>query len=108
MKSVVPSTTEAEYIGVSEVVRELQFVIQLLQTMNIEEQLPIKVNVDTVGGIWLADNNSSCERTRHIDIRAHFIKGFVLKGFIDIVLVMSAHIDSDLLTKNLPRMTYTS
>ena len=52
MKSVVLSSTEAEYLGVSEVVKELQFWIQLLQTMNIEVQLPIKVNVDNVGPIW--------------------------------------------------------
>ena len=44
--------------------------------------------------IWLAYNNSSGERTRYIDIRAHFIKGFVLKGVIDIVCAMSAHNDS--------------
>ena len=68
MKSEVLSNTEAEYIGVSAVVRELQFVIQLLQTMNIEVQPHINVNVDNVGAIWLANNNSSGERTKHINI----------------------------------------
>ena len=63
----------------------------------------IKVHVDNVGSVWLANNNSSCERTRHIDIRAHFIiKGFVLDGVIDFVFAMSAHNDSDLFTKNCP------
>ena len=106
MEIVVLSSTEAEYIGVSEVVRELQFVIQQLQTMSIEVQFPIKVYVDNVGAIWLANNNSSGERTRHVDIRAHFIKGVVLEGVIDIVFVMSAHNDSNLFTKNLSSMTY--
>ena len=68
---MVLSSKEAEYIGVSEVVRELQFVFQLLQTMEIQVQLPIKVHVDHVGVIWLANNNSSGKRTRYIDIRAH-------------------------------------
>ena len=36
MKSVVLSTTEAEYMVLSEVVKELKFIVQLLQTMNIE------------------------------------------------------------------------
>ena len=35
MKSVVLSTTEAEYMAVSEVVKELKFIVQLLQTMSI-------------------------------------------------------------------------
>ena len=87
MKSVVLSSAEAECIGVSEVVRELQFVIQLLQTINIEVQFPIKVKMDNVGTIWLANNTSSGERIRHIDIQAHFIKGFVWEGVIDIGFV---------------------
>ena len=36
MKSVVLSTTEAEYMGLSEVVKELKFMVQLLQTINME------------------------------------------------------------------------
>ena len=35
MKIVVLSTTEAEYMALSEVVKELKFIVQLLQTMNI-------------------------------------------------------------------------
>ena len=46
MKSVVLSRTEAEYMALSEVVKELRFIVQLLQTMNIEVELPITVHVD--------------------------------------------------------------
>ena len=56
MKSVVLSTTEAEYMALSEVVKELKFIVQLLQTMNIEVELPITVYVDSVGAIWLSNN----------------------------------------------------
>ena len=51
MKSVVLSTTEAEYMALSEVVKELKFIVQLLQTMNITVELPITVHVDNVGAI---------------------------------------------------------
>ncbi len=106
MKSVVLSSTEAEYIGVSEVVKELKFVIQLLETIDIKIELPIKVQVDNVGAMWLANNYSSGERTRYIDIRAHFVKGFVVDGVIELIFVMSQHNDSDLFTKNLPSAAY--
>ena len=33
MKSVVLSATEVEYMALSEVVKELKFIVQLLQTM---------------------------------------------------------------------------
>ena len=53
MKSVVLSTTDAKYMALSEVVKELVFIVQLLQTMNITVELPITVHVDNVGAIWL-------------------------------------------------------
>ena len=49
MKSVVLSTTEAEYVAVSEVVKEIKFLYQMLRSMEIKVPLPIKVQVDNVG-----------------------------------------------------------
>ena len=61
MRCVVLSTTEAEYIALSEVVKELKFIIQLLQTMKIEVEIPITVYVDNVGAIWLSKNHTTSE-----------------------------------------------
>ena len=43
MRSVVLSTTEAEYIALSEVVKEIKFIIQLLKTMNVNVEMPITI-----------------------------------------------------------------
>ena len=80
MKSVVLSTTEAEYMALSEVVKELKFIVQLLQTMNIEVELPITVHVDNVGAIWLSNNRTTSDRTKHIDIRTSFVKEYQEDG----------------------------
>ena len=32
--------------------------VQLLQTMNVEVELPITVHVDNVGAIWLSNNRT--------------------------------------------------
>ena len=48
MRSVVLSTTEAEYIAFSEVVIEIKFIIQLMSTMNMNAEVPITIHVDTV------------------------------------------------------------
>ena len=55
MKSVVLSTTEEESVAVSEVVKEIKFLYQLLMSMGIKAPLPIKLKVDNVGAIWLAN-----------------------------------------------------
>ena len=43
MKSVVLSITEAEYVAVSEVVKEIKVLYQLLRSMEIKVPLPIKI-----------------------------------------------------------------
>ena len=106
MKSVVLSTTEAEYVAVSEVVRELQFIINLLKSIGIEVELPIKVQVDNVGAIWLANNSTTSERTKHVDIRAHYVREFIVDGVVTIVFVKSKDNDSDIFTKNLMNELY--
>ena len=57
MKSVVLSTTEAEYVVVSKVVKEIKFLYQLLLSMGVQVSLPIKIKVDTMGMIWLVNNS---------------------------------------------------
>ena len=73
MKSVVLSTTEAEYTTVSEVVKEIKFLYQLLLSMGVKVPLPIQIKVDNVGAIWLANNGGVSKCTKHIDIQSHFI-----------------------------------
>ena len=100
MKSVVLSTTEAEYMALSEVVKELKFIVQLLQTMNIEVELPITVHVDNVGAIWLSNNRTTSDRTKQIDIRTSFVKEYQEDRRIIIKFVKSEENEADIFTKN--------
>ena len=100
MKSVVLSTTEAEYMALSEVVKELKFIVQLWQTMNVEVELPNTVYVDNVGAIWLSNNRTTSEMTKHIDIRTSFVKEYQEDGKIIIKFVKSEDNEADIFTKN--------
>ena len=100
MKRVVLSTTEAEYMALSEVVKELKFIVQLLQTMNIEVELPITVHVDNVGAIWLSNNRTTIDKPKHIDIRTSFVKEYQEDGKIIIKFVKSEENAADIFTKN--------
>ena len=100
MKSVVLSTTEAEYMALSEVVKELKFIVRLLQTMNIAVELPITVHVDNVGAICLSNNRNTGDRTKHIDIRTSFVKEYQEDGKIIIKFVKSEDNEADIFTKN--------
>ena len=100
MKNVVLSTTEAEYVAVSEVVKEIKFLCHLLISMGIKVSLPIKTTVDNMGAIWLANNSSISERTKHVDTRAHSVRSFVMDEIVSIEFVKSAENTSDIMTMN--------
>ena len=106
MKSVVLSTTEAEYMALSELVKELNFIVQLLQTMNITVELPITVHVDNDGAIWLSNNRNTGDRTKHIYIRTAFVKEYQEDGKTIIKFVKSEDNEADISTKNTSSIIY--
>ena len=68
--------------------------------MDIEVELPITVCVDNVGAIWLSNNRTISDRTKHIDIRSSFVKEYREDGKIIIKLVKSEDNEEDIFTKN--------
>ena len=56
--------------------------------------------MDNVGAIRLANNSSVSERTKHVDLRAHFVRDMIKDQVIKINFVKSAENDSDIMTKN--------
>jgi hypothetical protein len=80
--------------------------VQILQSLSIPVKIPVIVRVDNVGAIFLAENVTTSQRTRHIDVRYHFVREFVMDGFIKIVFVRTAENKSDMFTKNVNGDTY--
>ena len=106
MRSVVLSTTEAEYITLSEVVRKIKFIIQLMSTMNVSVEVPITIYIDNVGALWLSNNRTTSERTKHVHIRTVFVKEYEEEAKILIKFVKSEENDADIKTKNTPNTTF--
>ena len=57
-KSVTLSSSEAEYVALSETAKEIRFVYQLLRDIGIEVKLPITVRADHIGAMFMAENIS--------------------------------------------------
>ena len=95
------SSTEAEYLAISEAVKELLFVIQVLEMMMIRVTYPVIVHVDNVGAIFMSGNVTTTSRTKHVDIRYKFVNEYAEDGIIKIIFVRSEDNYSDILTKNL-------
>ena len=68
--------------------------------MNIEIELPITVHVDNVEAIWLSNNRTTSDRTKHIDIRTSFVNEYQEDGKIINKFVKSEEPEADIVTKN--------
>jgi hypothetical protein len=74
--------------------------------MGIPVKLPVIVRVDNVGAIFMAENVTMSGRTKHVDIRYHYVREFVEEGFVKIILVRTADNYADQFTKNVTGSIY--
>ncbi len=102
-KTVSLSSTEAEWIALSEAAKDVRFVVQLVESMGIEVKRPVKIRVDNVGAIFMSNNITTTGRTKHVDVRTKFVNQLVDDGELAIEFVRSEDNDSDGFTKNLIR-----
>ena len=105
-KSVSLSSSEAEYIALCEVVKEVMFVIQLLGSMKILVEYPVRVRVDNTGAILITSNVITISHTKHVVMRYKYINEYVEDGIIEIIFVNSAGNDSNIFTKHLSTELY--
>jgi hypothetical protein len=105
-RSVVLSSSEAEFVSLSEAAKEIKFIYQILVSMGLKVKTPIVVNVDNVGAMFMSENMTTSQRTRHVDIRYNYVREFVEDKFLKIVFVKTENNVSDEFTKNLSGELY--
>ncbi|GJT64793.1 retrovirus-related pol polyprotein from transposon TNT 1-94 [Tanacetum coccineum] len=96
------STTEAEYVSAGKACQQALWMKQALVDYGIRlDDIPIMC--DNKGAIDLSKNPVQHSRTKHIEIRHHFLRDNVQKGNISIEKVSSEDNIADILTKPLKR-----
>ena len=98
--SVALSTAEAEYIAAGACCSQLLWISQQLRDLGINYRgIPIKC--DNTSAISITKNPVQHSRTKHIDVRHHFIRDHVEKGDIAIEFVSTELQLADIFTKPL-------
>jgi hypothetical protein len=92
--------------ALSETVKDARFIVNVVESLSIKVETPITVKVDNIGTIFMAENMSAISRTKHIDIRYHFVCEFVEEGFVKVVFVKTTENKSDMFTKNVSGEAY--
>ena len=97
------STTEAEYVALSHAVKEAIWLRNLLNELfPLKVPPPITVHRDNQGAIALSKDDRFHARTKHIDIRFHFVREAVENGQVHVVYCATDDMVADTLTKALP------
>ncbi|WVZ75645.1 hypothetical protein U9M48_023681 [Paspalum notatum var. saurae] len=98
--SVSLSTTEAEYIAAASCCSQLLWMKATLSDFGLRfGKIPLLV--DSTSAISVAKNPVLHSRTKHIDVRFHFLRDHYEKGDIDLVHVASENQLADIFTKPL-------
>ncbi|GJT43379.1 zf-CCHC domain-containing protein [Tanacetum coccineum] len=99
------STTEAEYVSARKACQQALWMKQALIDYDVRlDDVPIMC--DNKGAIDLSKNPVQHSRTKHIEIRHHFLRDNVQKGHISIEKVPSVDNIADILTKPLKRESF--
>ena len=104
-KVVSLSSTEAEYIGLTTGVKELMWLRQLLKELNRRKK-ELVIHCDNKSTICLAKNPEFHARSKHIDIRHHFIRDLIKNKTFTIEHIRTENMVADVLTKGLPKIKH--
>lgn len=97
-KTVAMSSTEAEYVAeaTKEALHLRSFLLEIF-----EETKATTIFCDNQSAGRMAEGSTNNNRTKHIDIRYHFIRDVVKNGIIDIKYLPTTEMPADILTKGL-------
>jgi hypothetical protein len=76
------SSCEAEYIAATTAATQVIWMAQLLDELLGRELEVVELKVDSKSALVLARNPVFHERSKHIDLRHHFIQNYLLEGTV--------------------------
>ena len=99
-QSVALSTCESEYMALAAATQEARFLRQLFRDMRgPQDQEGVVIYVDNQSAMALAKTPVQHQRSKHIDIKYHFVRTEVQKGTVQLKYIQSENNVADVFTK---------
>ena len=105
--TVSQSSTEAEYVTSTKAAKEAIWLHRLMKDLKQDVSSPTTLFIDNCGAQLLAKNPVNHNKTKHIDVRHHFIRECVQNGSITLRSVPSADNVADICTKPLGKVKFS-
>jgi hypothetical protein len=100
---VTLSTAESEYVAATHAAKELIWLCRLKGDLSAPATESTTLFCDNQAAVRLTEADNYHARTKHIDIRYHFIRDVVAGGKVALVYCPTDDMTADILTKALPR-----
>jgi hypothetical protein len=104
--SFARSTTEAEYVAAASCCSQLLWISYAMSDFG-EEYTHVPLQCDSTSAISVAKNPLLHSKTKHIEVRYHFLRDNVGKGKIALIHVPTHDQLTDIFTKPLDQATFT-
>ncbi|HEV7737689.1 MAG TPA: reverse transcriptase domain-containing protein, partial [Chlamydiales bacterium] len=101
--AVASSSTEAEYIAADYAAKEASWLRSLLNEIGFSQEKPTNILCDNTGALALTKDASYHARTKHIDVKHHFIRERVENKEVKFEYIPTNEMVADILTKALPK-----
>lgn len=105
-RTVALSTVEAEYMALGEAAKEAGYIKRFLEELGFGHKEAVKIYIDNAGAQKLAGNPVFHARTKHIDIRHHFVREVLEAKQIELEHISTNDMGADVLTKGLPKQQH--
>ena len=98
------STCEAEYVALATATQEAKFLRQLLADLTCLPCKSVCIYVDNQGAIGLANNPIHHKRSKHIDVKYHYVRLEIQYGIVELTYVPTDNNVADVFTKPVTRV----
>ena len=105
-RTVAQSTCEAELYAEAAAIQEVLWMRGLLKELGLHVQTGSAVFGDNQSTIAVSQNGVRSERTKHVDVKYHFITETIVAGEVKLHWVPSAKQQADIFTKALPKPAF--
>lgn len=103
---VALSSTEAEFISAAECVKEILFLRALYEEFLLTGEIDIELKMDNQSAMSIIKNGQFNKRSKHIDVRFHFINEKIKEGLVKIQYLCSENMIADIFTKALNNIKF--
>ena len=86
--------------------KEAIWLRKILCDLSYEPETPAVLSVDNQSAIKRAKNPEFHKRTKHIDIKFHFIRQNVVNGELSVEYIPSTELKADIFTKAFPKQRF--